>query len=156
MNVTVTVTLANALGANLNFAHQTAESFSFSDGVQTLTSGPANFQFSTDASGTITFWAVSDNLITATTFRSIGTRRQPGVQSDDGQIEVCSSAPNGCPGPGVVFSTNVTGDNIGDPGVWAIAAVPEPSTWAMMILGFCGLGFMTYRRKQHGAAFAAA
>jgi PEP-CTERM motif len=29
----------------------------------------------------------------------------------------------------------------------AISAVPEPSTWAMMILGFFGLGFMTYRRK---------
>ena len=26
-------------------------------------------------------------------------------------------------------------------------AVPEPSTWAMMILGFCGVGFMAYRRK---------
>jgi hypothetical protein len=32
------------------------------------------------------------------------------------------------------------------------AAVPEPSTWAMMILGFCGVGFMAYRRKQSGAA----
>jgi hypothetical protein len=32
------------------------------------------------------------------------------------------------------------------------AAVPEPSTWAMMILGFCGLGFMAYRRKQNGPA----
>ena len=28
-----------------------------------------------------------------------------------------------------------------------ITAVPEASTWAMMILGFCGLGFMAYRRK---------
>jgi hypothetical protein len=27
------------------------------------------------------------------------------------------------------------------------AAVPEPSTWAMMILGFVGVGFMAYRRK---------
>lgn len=27
------------------------------------------------------------------------------------------------------------------------AAVPEPSTWAMMIMGFCGLGFMAYRKK---------
>jgi hypothetical protein len=27
------------------------------------------------------------------------------------------------------------------------AAVPEPSTWAMMILGFAGIGFMAYRRK---------
>jgi PEP-CTERM motif len=32
------------------------------------------------------------------------------------------------------------------------AAVPEPSTWAMMILGFCGLGFMAHRRKQNGPA----
>jgi hypothetical protein len=29
----------------------------------------------------------------------------------------------------------------------AVAAIPEPSTWAMMILGFCGVGFMAYRRK---------
>ena len=29
----------------------------------------------------------------------------------------------------------------------AIAAVPEPSTWAMMILGFAGVGFLAYRRK---------
>jgi hypothetical protein len=31
------------------------------------------------------------------------------------------------------------------------AAVPEPSTWAMMILGFAGIGFMAYRRKSNGA-----
>ncbi|MBA2399451.1 MAG: PEPxxWA-CTERM sorting domain-containing protein, partial [Bradyrhizobium sp.] len=28
-----------------------------------------------------------------------------------------------------------------------VNAVPEPSTWAMMILGFAGVGFMAYRRK---------
>jgi hypothetical protein len=28
------------------------------------------------------------------------------------------------------------------------AAVPEPSTWAMIILGFAGVGFMAYRRKS--------
>jgi PEP-CTERM motif len=27
-------------------------------------------------------------------------------------------------------------------------AVPEPSTWAMMILGFAGIGFMAYRRSR--------
>ena len=27
-------------------------------------------------------------------------------------------------------------------------ATPEPSTWAMMILGFAGIGFMTYRRRK--------
>ena len=30
------------------------------------------------------------------------------------------------------------------------SAVPEPSTWAMMILGFAGIGFMAYRRRQNG------
>jgi PEP-CTERM motif len=29
-----------------------------------------------------------------------------------------------------------------------LTAVPEPSTWAMMILGFFGVGFMAYRRKS--------
>ena len=32
------------------------------------------------------------------------------------------------------------------------APVPEASTWAMMILGFVGVGFMAYRRKD-GIAF---
>lgn len=34
----------------------------------------------------------------------------------------------------------------------AITAVPEPSTWAMMILGFFGIGFMAYRRKNNQPA----
>ncbi|WP_063994291.1 PEPxxWA-CTERM sorting domain-containing protein [Bradyrhizobium sp.] len=29
-----------------------------------------------------------------------------------------------------------------------VAAVPEPSTWAMMILGFFGVGFLAYRRRE--------
>jgi hypothetical protein len=29
-----------------------------------------------------------------------------------------------------------------------VAGVPEPSTWAMMVLGFAGVGFMAYRRKS--------
>jgi hypothetical protein len=36
------------------------------------------------------------------------------------------------------------------------AAVPEASTWAMMILGFCGVGFMAYRRNQSGASLRVA
>jgi hypothetical protein len=40
-------------------------------------------------------------------------------------------------------------------GIINVAAVPEPSTWAMMILGFCGVGFMAYRRKAKPALMAA-
>jgi len=35
-------------------------------------------------------------------------------------------------------------------------AVPEASTWAMMILGFFGVGFMAYRRRKQNAALSAA
>ena len=40
--------------------------------------------------------------------------------------------------------------------VASVAAVPEPSTWAMMILGFAGVGFLTYRRRRQSSALAAA
>jgi|APIni6443716594_1056825.scaffolds.fasta_scaffold479891_1 PEP-CTERM motif len=33
-----------------------------------------------------------------------------------------------------------------------VAGVPEPSTWAMMILGFLALGFLAYRKKQNVTA----
>jgi hypothetical protein len=29
-----------------------------------------------------------------------------------------------------------------------VSAVPEPSTWAMMLLGFAGIGALTYRRRK--------
>jgi PEP-CTERM motif len=44
-------------------------------------------------------------------------------------------------GPGVT-----TGD-------FNVSSVPEPSTWAMMILGFIGVGFMAYRRKDKKLGF---
>jgi PEP-CTERM motif len=34
------------------------------------------------------------------------------------------------------------------------ASVPEPSTWAMMVLGFAGVGFMAYRRKSAAVRLA--
>jgi hypothetical protein len=36
-----------------------------------------------------------------------------------------------------------------------VSAVPEPSAWAMMILGFAGIGFMAYRRKSKPALMVA-
>jgi hypothetical protein len=35
-----------------------------------------------------------------------------------------------------------------------VSSVPEPSTWAMMLLGFVGVGFMAYRRKSKPALMA--
>ena len=36
-----------------------------------------------------------------------------------------------------------------------VSAVPEPATWAMMLLGFAGVGFMAYRRKSKPEMMAA-
>jgi hypothetical protein len=44
----------------------------------------------------------------------------------------------------------VIGDHISN-----VGAMPEPSTWAMMLLGFSGIGFMAYRRKAKPALIAA-
>jgi hypothetical protein len=50
---------------------------------------------------------------------------------------------------------SVTYENL-DYAVFNVAsAVPEPSTWAMMILGFAGIGFMAYRRKSRPTLMAA-
>ena len=68
-----------------------------------------------------------------------------------------------------VYTVNVTGDGSsslefraagtsdsygGSLDAVMLTAVPEPSTWAMMILGFAGVGYMTYRRKRQATALA--
>jgi hypothetical protein len=55
-------------------------------------------------------------------------------------------------GGNVSFLSDVTGGSLD---VTAVTAVPEPSTWAMMILGFGGIGFMAYRRRSKPALMAA-
>ena len=73
---------------------------------------------------------------------------------------VLTTGPNWC-GPGCavdqVYDHSTTTVNLTNhPGTWQVSAVPEPSTWAMMLLGFAGVGFMAYRRKRGGNALTAA
>jgi hypothetical protein len=48
--------------------------------------------------------------------------------------------------PGAYFDNN--GSFTADFSINLAAAAPESSTWAMMILGFAGIGFITYRRHK--------
>ena len=87
--------------------------------------------------------AITQNIAT-----TVGdTYRISFLLSDDGQLTTFSDlSTNG--------NTTGTGGNGIDVLAYAQAGlpiaggVPEPSTWAMMLLGFAGIGFMAYRRKS--------
>lgn len=61
-------------------------------------------------------------------------------------------------GIGSFTEVNITSSQNQFPGIAQIqigvSAVPEPSTWAMMILGFACVGFMAYRQKSKPALMA--
>jgi len=52
--------------------------------------------------------------------------------------------------------TNPAAENYYAFTVGSVGAVPEASTWAMMILGFAGVGFMAYRRRKDSTMALAA
>jgi hypothetical protein len=54
---------------------------------------------------------------------------------------------NGAPDAGTYQIQAKNGGSIASGNFTIALAVPEPSTWAMLILGFVGLGFMAYRRQ---------
>lgn len=54
-------------------------------------------------------------------------------------LEITGVVPNGHPVPLDLTVAGTTSTIAG--------AVPEPATWAMMILGFLGVGFVSYRRR---------
>jgi hypothetical protein len=63
---------------------------------------------------------------------------------------------NAVAGPGV-YGVVVWADGAGDytSASGLSLAAPEPSTWAMMVLGFAGLGFAGYRKSRKAVAVAA-
>jgi hypothetical protein len=48
---------------------------------------------------------------------------------------------------GPTYSIDLIIDNVS-----VSAAVPEPSTWAMMLIGFAGLGIMSRKRRIEATA----
>jgi hypothetical protein len=140
--VTASVTYDTALAASTT-SGVLPTSFVLMDGVDVLTNltpliRNLIFQISTDQNGNIVQWHIS-------------------ATSEFSPMRITSLSNNldGTSDEGVTALT-VIGSNENDKGVWSMAAaVPEPSTWAMMILGFCGIGFMAYRRKSKPALLAA-
>jgi PEP-CTERM motif len=55
-----------------------------------------------------------------------------------------------CSGCSITDTISNVSLSFGTEGFVVTPGVPEPSTWAMVILGFVGVGFMAYRRKSQG------
>jgi hypothetical protein len=102
------------------------------------TIGLRNLTGKLNADGTVTFWA------TTSTSSDSGDNG-----ADPNEIVEITDALGDTSLPGSesfsVFDGPVAGLRYG--GV-AFAAAPEPSTWAMLLLGFAGLGFAGYRKRS--------
>ena len=75
------------------------------------------------------------------------------TMTDAGTLSLANFALSTSGSPSVYLAADIAGNgNTGavgsGPSITVFSAVPEPSTWAMMILGFMGVGFMAYRRKN--------
>jgi hypothetical protein len=108
-----------------------------------------------DSSGTVTKWLLLNYETVGSTSRYIftmGNDKSYGTQDFAG-----------------IFNTNTHSyeyydQSFANAGTWRVvdvapseiaSAVPEPSTWAMMILGFAGVGFMAYRHRNRSTALRA-
>jgi hypothetical protein len=141
--VTVSLTLATALGDNLSESVPVvATSFSFSDGLQKITNLTANysfFGFSTDSIGNITQWVVaagsSLGTIDTLNFNGYGF----GVGSED----------SGC------NSFGQCGSNEASSRFWTTGSqTPLPGALPLFAAGLGALGLLGWRRKRKNAIAA--
>jgi hypothetical protein len=150
-----------ALGANPFFTSQ-------SWGDNASTNGGSNNPTFTPPTGfeatslTITFNGPANPILTSFGTGMSRSSSNPFGSGWDMQLlannEVEFTAPDGqFLRPGDQFDFFVTFQNAINPATFSftaewegtqVAAVPEPSTWAMMMLGFAGVGFLTYRRRK--------
>jgi hypothetical protein len=123
-------------------------SFSFTDGLATVDSansepgpfGSTSINIETNSSGAIIGW--NNQFFSATNFMFSSTN------------------PPGCIGCSVTdttgdFANTYAANNQNSPGVWTVTtSVPEPSTWAMLLVGFGGLGAAMRSRRRLTAVTA--
>jgi len=78
--------------------------------------------------------------------------------TSDGTFTSITNCTGGSPGCSITNGGNVLkmsgASNQNQPSTLTITDITR--TWAMMILGFAGVGFMAYRRKRGGNALTAA
>jgi len=140
--VSGSVTLASPLTINLDQV-VTPTAFSFSDGVQTITSNAVSFdifEFQTDFFGNIVTWNVflQSSECQVDFGCSIETTLEPAEKNDS-----------------VNFATNQSnsfGFNTNQPGQWTVAATPLPGALPLFAGGLSMIGLIARRKRQKNAS----
>ena len=134
------IDLAIPLGDNATNVNVSPVSFSFSDGVQTISSLQTTlgdvFNFFTNAVGDISSWNVF-----------IMTEGRSEIQSQNlttiGARDVVFDS-------GTLFTAGAS--NIARPGAWTVSTTPLPATLPLFATGLGAMGLLGWRRKRKNAA----
>ena len=138
LNLDKTITLADITGL------PATPTFTFTAPV-----GPLSSNFGTMSAGLQGNWnGTSNHFAGPIDFSIAGVSVSDFVANSQGFFAVADLlGPNGTGEVGGMIETTITQHS----------AVPEPSTWAMLLVGFAGLGFAGYRKaKTPRTAFTAA
>ena len=123
-------------------------SFVFQIGSTLTTASASAVHFINGGNGNDVFWQIGSSATLGTTTDFAGTIVA------EASITLNHGANIGC-GRAIALTAAVTMDTNDVGGSCGVSAVPEPSTWAMMALGFAGLGFAGYRRARSAAPWHA-
>ncbi|KRQ94752.1 hypothetical protein CQ12_04285 [Bradyrhizobium jicamae] len=129
--------------------------------LSVLGSGTENITFANQLSSFSFFWGSIDDYNTITFHTTLGDETYNGAQvaalvGDGVQATGCQVLTN-CnrlftfTGNGASFTGFSISSSQNSFELTNISAVPEASTWAMMILGFFGLGFLGYRKSSQNS-----
>jgi hypothetical protein len=141
----LTLTNAYVFGTDITSADFVSFSYSSSDLTFDLTSGDSPGLFgglNSDGSFNATGTLVVESPVVFPGFQA-----DPGEFTAEGERFVIVGGKSVDVGPATDLGTVFTFTNVTN-------TVPEPSTWAMMALGFAGLGFLGYRKTRSGNALA--
>jgi Ice-binding-like/PEP-CTERM motif len=131
-------------------------SFVFQIGSTLITASASDVNFIGGANGNDVFWQVGSSATLGTTTQFVGSIvALTSITLTTGANIACGRAI--ALNAAVTMDTNDVGTGGCDSppgGSPSTPTIPEPSTWAMMLLGFAGLGFAGYRRTTRRGALS--